>query len=209
MKANQIIEAIREKTIEVPVIRQEVLEVPTLQEKIVAVQSNNVQIKEVQVKVDKIVEVDRFITKTDTRNFVQDNVKVVDRFEYCSIPVFSTVEKIVEVPHILEKIVEKIVITSKILLRGLSKYVHEIVEEETLGVAVGIDVSIQETRYKELYGLLKVRFEALLTELRRLRTKHPELKVGIDIVEKFLDPIRSTCPVPAHCCCRRGEDRRG
>lgn len=28
------------------------------------------------------------------------------------------------------------------------KYVHEIVEEQTLGVAVGIDISIQEAKYK-------------------------------------------------------------
>ena len=28
------------------------------------------------------------------------------------------------------------------------KYVHEIVEQETLGVAVGVDVQIQEKKYK-------------------------------------------------------------
>jgi hypothetical protein len=184
VKANQIIESIREKTVEIPVIHQEILQVPTLEEKIVAVQSNNTQIKEVIVNRDKIVEVDRFITKTDTRNFIQESIKTVDRFEDRSIPIFSTVEKIVEVPHILEKIVEKIVIMPQVV--EVIKYVHEIVEEETLGVAVGVDISIQEARYKEIYGSLKVRFETLLVELRRLRTKHPELKVAIDVVEKFL-----------------------
>ena len=38
----------------------------------------------------------------------------------------------------------------------------EIVEEETLGVAVGVDIYVQETKYKGLYGKLKVQFEALL-----------------------------------------------
>jgi hypothetical protein len=28
------------------------------------------------------------------------------------------------------------------------KYVHEIIEEETLGVAIGVDVKVQEIRYK-------------------------------------------------------------
>lgn len=57
------------------------------------------------------------------------------------MPVHSTVEKIVEVPHIIEKIVEKIVIMPQIV--EVLKYVHEIVEEETLGVAVGVDISVQ------------------------------------------------------------------
>jgi hypothetical protein len=158
--------------------------VPTLQEKIVAVQSNNTQVKEVVVNRDKIVEVEKLITKTDTQNYIQDQIKTIDRFEDRSIPVFSTVEKIVEVPHILEKIVEKIVIMPQVV--EVLKYVHEIVEEGDLGVAVGVDVSIQEARYKELYGTLKVRFEGLLTELRRLRTQNPNLKATIDIIEKFL-----------------------
>lgn len=66
------------------------------------------------------------------------------------------------------------------------KYVHEIVEEESLGVAVGVDVYTQETRYKGLYGKLKVQFEALLAELRRLRGSNPALKVQIEMIEAFL-----------------------
>lgn len=41
VKVNQIIEAIREKTVEVPVIHQEILQVPTIEEKIVAVKSGD------------------------------------------------------------------------------------------------------------------------------------------------------------------------
>lgn len=184
VKANQIIEAIKEKVIEIPVIHQEILQVPTIEEKIVAVQARDTQIKEVVVNRDKIVEVDRFVSKTNTNNYVQDNVKVVERFEDRSIPIFSTVEKIVEVPYILEKIVEKIVILPQVV--EVIKYVHEILEEETLGVAVGVDVSIQEARYRELYGLLKPKFEILLVELRKLRTRFPELKAAIDLIEKWL-----------------------
>ena len=66
------------------------------------------------------------------------------------------------------------------------KYVHEIVEEESLGVAVGVDIYTQETKYKGLYGKLKIQFEALLVELRRLRGNNPALKVQIELIEGFL-----------------------
>ncbi len=79
--------------------------------------------------------------KTDVRNQIQTQLQVVDRFEQKVVPVYSTVEKIVEVPHILEKIVEKIVIMPQVV--EVLKYVHEIVEEQSLGVAVGVDITIQ------------------------------------------------------------------
>jgi hypothetical protein len=66
------------------------------------------------------------------------------------------------------------------------KYIYEIIEEATLGVAVGVDIGIQEAKYKELYGILKVQFESILIELRRLRTRQPELKTQIDLIERFL-----------------------
>ena len=50
----------------------------------------------------------------------------------------------VEVPYILEKIVEKIVVMPQIV--EVLKYVHEVVEEETLGVAVGVELPRQDER---------------------------------------------------------------
>lgn len=66
------------------------------------------------------------------------------------------------------------------------KYVHEIVEEETLGVAIGVDVRVQETRYKELYGSIRIHFETLLIELRKMKGNNPALKIQIEIIEAFL-----------------------
>lgn len=57
------------------------------------------------------------------------------------MPITTSLEKIIEVPYILEKIVEKIVIMPQVV--EVLKYVHEIVEEESLGVAVGVDVYTQ------------------------------------------------------------------
>ena len=48
-------------------------------------------------------------------------------------------QKLIEVPYILEKIVEKIVVMPQIV--EVLKYVHEVTEKEELGVAVGVDVA--------------------------------------------------------------------
>lgn len=66
------------------------------------------------------------------------------------------------------------------------KYVHEIAEEQSLGVAVGVDVYTQETRYKGLYGKLKIQFETLLAELRKIRGSNPNLKAQIEMIEAYL-----------------------
>lgn len=66
------------------------------------------------------------------------------------------------------------------------KYVHEVVEEETLGVAVGVEVATHEQRYKLLTKDLKVNIGIFIAELKRLRTSNPGLIVQIEIIEKFL-----------------------
>lgn len=69
-----------------------------------------------------MVEVPKVVELTQTQNFVQDQVKVVDRFEETQVPVYTTVEKIVQVPQILEKIVERIVVMPQVV--EVLKYVH-------------------------------------------------------------------------------------
>lgn len=136
---------------------------------------------------EKIVEKDNFIQKTDTRNLIETRNQIVDRFEEKVIPVHSTVEKIVEVPHILEKIVEKIVLMPQVV--EVVKFVHEICEEQSLGVAVGVDISAQEARYKELYKGIRVHFDTVLNELRRLKSSNPNFKIQIEIIETFLEQL--------------------
>jgi len=111
------------------------------------------------------------------RNVIETRVQAVPTIEEKVVPVFTTQEKIVEVPYLLEKIVEKIVVMPQVV--EVLKYIHEIVEEETLGVAVGADVNVSEIRYKELYGQVRTHFEALLVELRKMKVENPGLKVQI------------------------------
>lgn len=66
------------------------------------------------------------------------------------------------------------------------KYVHEIYEEETLGVALTGDVQVAEVKYREVYGNAKKQLEILLIELRKLKTSNPGLRANIEIIEKFL-----------------------
>ena len=51
---------------------------------------------------------------------------------------------------------------------------------------MNVDVSVHEQRYKLLAKDMKVQFDLLLAEIRRLRGSNPNLKMQIDIIEKFL-----------------------
>lgn len=97
---------------------------PTIEEKIIAVDKLETEIREVIVNKDKIVERDNFITKTDTKNYVESKLQIVDRYEDKICPVYYREDKIVEVPYLLEKIVEKIVVMPQVV--EVTKYVHEI-----------------------------------------------------------------------------------
>ena len=66
------------------------------------------------------------------------------------------------------------------------KYVHEVVEEETLGVAVGVDVHTHEQKYKLLTKDIKMQLDLLLTDLRKLRSSNPNLQGQITLIEGFL-----------------------
>lgn len=106
-----------------------------------AVDKRDTQVKEVVVNRDRIVEKDKFIVKENSTNYIQTQMQVVDRYEEKIVPVNTSVERIVEVPYLLEKIVEKITIMPQVV--EVLKYVHEIAEEASLGVAVGADISIE------------------------------------------------------------------
>lgn len=165
-------------------MHQEVKTVEVFEEKVVAIEQRDVEVKEVVVYKDKIVEKDNMIVKTDINNVIETKLQTVDLFQEKVVPVMSSTEKIVEVPYLLEKIVEKIVIMPQVV--EVIKYVHEILEEETLGVAVGVGVQEQEVKYKELYANIRVHFEGVLVELRKLKTQTPGLKVQIEVIETFL-----------------------
>ncbi len=62
-----------------------------VEEKIIAVERREVEIKEIQTFRDRIVEKDKLIQKTDTKNYIQTEVKTVELVNERVVPVFSTV----------------------------------------------------------------------------------------------------------------------
>jgi hypothetical protein len=84
----------------------------------------------------------------------------------------------------LEKIVEKIVVMPQIV--EVLRYVHEVVESDNLGVAVGVDVATHEQKYKLLTKDIKVQIDLLLSELRKMKTGSPALRIQIELIEGFL-----------------------
>lgn len=184
IKINEIVERIVEKIVPVHTVEQVFIEVPVIQEKIVQVATTRVDKQAVETVREKVTEVSKLVNTENVINRIETEVQIVDRVEKRDVPVYTTVEKIVEVPQIIEKIVERIVILPQVV--EVLKYVHEISESEDLGLAVGVDVSVQERRYKELYGISRKQLDALLVELRRLRTTQPALAGHIDLLERYL-----------------------
>ena len=153
-------------------------------EKVVEVRNEYETVKEVQAVVEKAVVVEKFKEVVKNINHIEKVLQIVDRFEQTPVEVMVQQEKLVEVPHILEKIVEKIVVMPQIV--EVLKYVHEVTEKEELGVAVGVDVSVHEQKLKLLGRDIKGNLDILLAELRKLKGRDPNLKIQIEIIEKFL-----------------------
>ncbi len=66
------------------------------------------------------------------------------------------------------------------------KYVHEISEINTLGVAMDVDAATYEQKYMLLVKDIRGQMDGLLIELRRLRGTNPALRVQIEAIEGFL-----------------------
>lgn len=163
---------------------ERVKEVVKENEKVVEVRNSYDNIKEVERVVEKAVVMEKFKESVRDINHIEKVLQIVDRIVNVPVEIITHEERLVEVPYILEKIVEKIVVMPQIV--EVLKYVHEVIEEENLGVAVGADVSVHEHKYKTLSKDLKVNLDGLLVEIRKLKTSNPALRVQIEMIEKFM-----------------------
>lgn len=80
---------------------QEIKEVVIVEEKVVAVERRDTEVKEVVVYRDKIIEVQKYIERENVRNVIETRVESVPTLQEKIVPVFTTQEKIVEVPYLL------------------------------------------------------------------------------------------------------------
>jgi hypothetical protein len=74
------------------------------------------------------------------------------------------------------------------------KYVHEVCEVESVGVAVSGDVGLHEAKYKELSRNIEMHLGLLTKELRSIRD--PSAKQSVDVIDKFLAELRNFILVP-------------
>ena len=74
-------------------------------------------------------------------NVIEENLKIAcERIETPSDPVIITKDRLVEMPMILEKIVEKITVMPQV--HEILKYVHELVEEDNITALSDLTVEV-------------------------------------------------------------------
>lgn len=87
------------------------------------------------------------------------------------MPVNNTHEKIVEVPHLLEKVVERIVVMPQV--HQVTQHVVDVQEEANPGVAVDVDFNEHQEKYNKLKSGLKKNSEALIGDLKAMKNSNP------------------------------------
>ena len=100
------------------------------------------------------------------------------------MPVSHSSERLIEVPHIVEKVVERIILMPQV--HEVSKHIYNIEEQANPGVVVDVDFQQHETQYKQLYGSLKKDMDSLVIDLRSMKKAHPEMADRLNSVESYM-----------------------
>lgn len=93
-------------------------------------------------------------------------------------PVIITQDRIIEVPHVLEKIVEKVVVMPQIV--EVLKYVHELIDNDEINI--NVDVSVEAQEYKKLGEELERGFGDFLAELNKVKSLQPSAAQRIALI---------------------------
>jgi hypothetical protein len=101
-------------------------------------------------------------------------------------PVIITKDKIIEVPYILEKIVEKITMMPQIV--EVLKHVYELAEEDQLNMLVDLDVEVNQ--YQEMAVALDREMVGFLDEIKKVKTSQPHLSGRIDFIERYMSELK-------------------
>ena len=95
-----------------------------------------------------------------------------------------TQDKIIEVPYVLEKIAEKIIMMPQIV--EVLKYVHEIIDDGMVNAVS--EISSESIEYKKLGEGLEKELSVFLEEIRKYR--QPGLSTRVDVIERYLTEFR-------------------
>jgi hypothetical protein len=194
INVNKYIERIVERLVEVPHFLREIEVVKEMHQKnIPGPEKTTTALKTVDLEVEKelIREKERIVeTKV---SFIEETLRTVTEImERERDPVIITQDRIIEVPYVLEKIVEKVVIMPQIV--EVLKYVHELIENDELNV--GIDVSVEAQEYKKLGEDLEKGFADFLAELNKVKSLQPSAAQRIAMIEQYLAKFRRFIKYP-------------
>jgi hypothetical protein len=103
-------------------------------------EKTNTNLKTVNLEIEKeLIREKEKIIETKV-NFIEETLRTVTEImERDRDPVIITRDRIIEIPQVMEKIVEKIVIMPQVV--EILKYVHELIEDD--GMNINIDVSVE------------------------------------------------------------------
>lgn len=123
----------------------------------------------------------------DTVHRIDEVLKVATEvIEKDREPVIITKDRIIEVPYVLEKIVEKITMMPQIV--EVLKHVYEIAEEDQLNVLVDLDVEVKQ--YQDIAGVLENNMAPFLEDLKKVKSTQPQLSDKINNIERYLAEFR-------------------
>jgi hypothetical protein len=126
-------------------------------------------------------------------SFIEETLKTITEvMERERDPVIITQDRIIEIPLVLEKIVEKIVVMPQVV--EILKYVHELIDSEELDL--NIDVSIEAQEYKRLGEDLEKGFADFLVELNKVKSLQPSAAQRIAMIEQYLVKFRRFIKYP-------------
>ncbi len=81
-------------------------------------------------------------------------------------------------------------------IHQVTQHIIDIQEEANPGVAVDVDITEHQAQYGKLYKSFKKDSEALRTDLRSLKTAHPELSDRITALEKYVTELDTLSEFP-------------
>ena len=111
-------------------------------ESIVPERHSTSDIRQAEVLIEKAVVQEKLVEVDKLVHIVNQSLKIAERIiERPSEPIIITEQRILEVPVIMQKIAERIIIMPQVV--EVLKYIHEITDTESLGVALTGDVGIE------------------------------------------------------------------
>lgn len=196
INVNKYIERIVEKLVEVPHLLREIEVVKEMHERNVpGPQNTNTVMKTVDLAMEKEVIREKERVVTERVNSIEQVLQVVsDIMERDREPVIITHDRVIEVPHVLEKIVERMVIMPQV--HEVLKYVHEVFENDNQAVGAGLDIGIEAKEYKVLGEELEGGLADFLTELNKFKSLQPSSAPRIALLEQYLSKFRRFIKYP-------------